>query len=256
MQISDKRYSRKWLKQLKPLDPAALWSDFLARDDLPPLTFSFEASAVYSSNIEGNSIDLDSFMNSKLDRASRAFKAKERREIETLVEAYQFAQKHVSSEKNLLKAHGILAEHLLPKAHRGKYRDQRVFVYSQYDIEYAAVEPEFVLKKMQEVFEDVRSLKRQSQEIANVFYYASLLHLVFVHIHPFQDGNGRAARLLEKWFLSSCLGKRAWQIPSEQYYKEHRAEYYKKIKLGLKYYDLDYDLCAPFLTMLVKSLRK
>ncbi|HEY3134904.1 MAG TPA: Fic family protein [Blastocatellia bacterium] len=66
---------------------------------------------------------------------------------------------------------------------------------------------------MQEVFEDVRSLKRQSQDFASVFYYASLLHLVFVHTHPFQDGNGRAARLLEKWFLASYLGKRAGQIP-------------------------------------------
>jgi Fic family protein len=256
MHINDKRYLREWLKQLKPLDPAALWADFVTRDDLPPLTFSLEASAVYSSNIEGNSIDLDSFMNSKLGRGIRAFKAKERKEIETLVEAYQFAQKHVLSEKNLLKAHGILAEHLLPKAQQGKYRVQRMFVYSQHGIEYAAVEPEFVPEKMKEVFEDLRSLKRQSQDIASVFYYASLLHLVFVHIHPFQDGNGRAARLLEKWFLSSYLGKRAWQIPSEQYYKEHRAEYYKNIKIGLDYYNLNYDLCVPFLTMLVKSLSR
>lgn len=255
MYISDKRYLREWLKQLKPLDPEKLWSNFLARDDLPPLTFSFECSAVYSSNIEGNSIDLDSFMNSKLNRNGRAFKAKERTEIETLIRAYQFAQKHVLNEKNLLKAHAILAEHLLPKAQRGKYRNQRMFVYSQLGIEYAAVEPEFVPKKMREVFDDVKSLKRQSQDVTSVFYYASLLHLVFVHIHPFQDGNGRAARLLEKWFLSSYLGKRAWQIPSEQYYKEHRAEYYKNIKIGLNYYDLNYDLYVPFLTMIVKCLR-
>lgn len=91
MRTTDKRYFREWLKQLKPLDPEELWKDFLARDDLPKLTFSFEASAVYSSNIEGNSIDLDSFMNSKLNRNGRAFKAKERREIETLVDAYRFA---------------------------------------------------------------------------------------------------------------------------------------------------------------------
>ena len=130
--IDDKRYLKKLLKQLKPLDPAALWSDFASRDDLPPITFSLEASAVYSSNIEGNTIDLDSFMNSKLDRKSRAFKAKERKEIEALVEAYQFAGKHALSEKNLLKAHSILAKPLLPKAHHGKYREQLMFVYSQH----------------------------------------------------------------------------------------------------------------------------
>jgi len=182
MRISNKRYFGDWLKQLKPLDPAALWSDFLARDDLPPLTFSFEASAVYSSNIEGNSLDLDAFMNSKLNRTGRAFKAKERREIETLAEAYRFARTHVLNEKNLLKAHAILAEHLLPKAQRGRYRDQRMFVYSQRGIEYAAVEPQFVPDKMEEVFDDLKSLKREPQDARSVFYYASLLHLVFVHI--------------------------------------------------------------------------
>jgi Fic family protein len=134
MQVSDKQYFIQWLKQLTPLDPVALWSDFLARDDLPPLTFSFEASAVYSSNIEGNSVDIDSFMNSKLNRNGRAYKTKERREIETLVDAYRFAQKHVLSEKNLMKAHAILSEHLLPKAQRGKYCDQLMFVYSQHGI--------------------------------------------------------------------------------------------------------------------------
>jgi Fic family protein len=256
MHIDDKRYLRRLVKQLKPLDPAVLWSDFAARDDLPPLTFSFQASAVYSSNIEGNTMDLDSFMNSKLDRRGRAFKAKERKEIETLVEAYQFARKHALSEKNFLKAHAILAKPLLPKSQQGKYRDQLMFVYSQYGIEYAAVEPELVAQKMQVVFEDLKSLKRQSQDTASIFYHASLVHLVFVHIHPFQDGNGRAARLLEKWFLSNYLGKRAWQIPSEQYYKEHLAKYYKNIKIGLNYHDLNYDLGVPFLTMLVKSLRK
>jgi len=79
---------------------------------------------------------------------------------------------------------------------------------------------------------------------------------VFVHIHSFQDGNGRAARLLEKWFLASYLGKRDWQIPSEQCYKEHRAEYYENIKIGLNYYELNYYLSVPFLTMSVKSLHK
>src|SRR5436190_17466930 len=143
MQISDKQYFRQWLKQLRSLIPKKLWSEFVTRDDFPPLTFSFEASAVYSSNIEGNSIDIDSFMNSKLDRNGRAFKVKERKEINTLIDAYRFAQSHVLNEKNLLKAHAILSEHLLPKSLRGRYRDQRMFVYSQHGIEYAALEPEF-----------------------------------------------------------------------------------------------------------------
>ena len=88
-----------------------------------------------------------------------------------------------------------------------------------------------------------------------LFYHAALIHLVFVHIHPFQDGNGRAARLLEKWFLAAHLGEKAWQIPSEQFYKENRPEYYRNIKIGENFYFLDYDQCVPFLTMLPRALQ-
>jgi Fic family protein len=90
--------------------------------------------------------------------------------------------------------------------------------------------------------------------VTEAFYHAALIHLVFAHIHPFMDGNGRAARLLEKWFLADKLGREAWHMPSEKYYKEHVAEYYRNIKLGLNFYTLNYDRSAPFLTMLVKSL--
>ena len=61
------------------------------------------------------------------------------------------------------------------------------------------------------------------RNIEEVFYFASMLHLVFAHIHPFQDGNGRAARLLEKWFLASKLEDKAWLIQSEKFYKENKS---------------------------------
>jgi Fic family protein len=33
-----------------------------------------------------------------------------------------------------------------------------------------------------------------------------LIHLRLAQIHPFRDGNGRAARLIEKWFVAEKLG--------------------------------------------------
>ncbi len=68
------------------------------------------------------------------------------------------------------------------------------------------------------------------------FYYASFIHLVFVNIHPFNDGNGRAARLLEKWFLADHLGEKAWYIKSEKYFYHHVNEYYKNLnQIGMFY---------------------
>jgi Fic family protein len=75
-----------------------------------------------------------------------------------------------------------------------------------------------------------------------------------VHIHPFSDGNGRAARLLEKWFLAEKLGVKFWAISSEKYYKENQKDYYKNINLGVNFYELNYDKCIDFLEMLPKTI--
>jgi Fic family protein len=251
MDVDDRAYYRPWRAALRGLDPLKLWRRFSLLEELPPLDFSNQVSAVYSANIEGNSIDLNSFLRGQTAR----FKAKEREEIEDLIAAYEFAQSYALTEKNLLAAHSTLASTLLPKRSLGKYRDQMVYVYSRAGMEYAAIEPEYVPGKMHEMFRDIRALKQSKLSTAEVFYHAALIHLVFVHIHPFMDGNGRAARLVEKWFLASHLGRKAWHVPSEAYYKEHLADYYKNIKIGLNYYTLNYDRCVPFLTMSVKSLR-
>ncbi len=254
MDATDRQYFKDWLKAVGRSKPAKLWRDFISQEELPSLTFSNEVSAVYSSAIEGNSIDLNSYLRSKARGQNVSFKAKEYAEIEALIEAYGHAQKYALNEKNLLAAHHILAAPLLSKAGRGRYRTQPVAVYSRRGIEYVALEPEFVPEAMNALFVDVKELRQDALDVDEVFYHAALIHLVFVHIHPFVDGNGRAARLLEKWFLASQIGREAWHIQSEAYYKEHQATYYKNIKIGLNYHTLDYDRCVPFLTMLVKSL--
>lgn len=254
IKVTDQRYFKPWLKQLGALKPERVWRQFISANQRPAIEFANAVSAVYSSNIEGNPIDVNSYLASKFRGRTIKFKPKDRREIEHLESAYQFAQSHVLNEKNLLTAHGMLAANLLTRSTLGKYRNQMVYVYSRSGMEYAALEPDYLPSAMRQLFVGVRELRRSKLSVAQVLYHASLIHLVFVHVHPFMDGNGRAARLLEKWFLASGLGRAAWHIPSEMYYKEHVGEYYKNIKLGLNFYTLDYDRCIPFLTMIVKSL--
>jgi Fic family protein len=107
---------------------------------------------------------------------------------------------------------------------------------------------------MRELFVDIRELLSRPLTATEIFYYASLIHLVFVHIHPFADGNGRTGRLLEKWFLATTLGPDLWKIASEEYYLAHRSEYYQNINLGVNYYELNYHLSLPFLSMLIESV--
>ncbi|MGM0377512.1 MAG: Fic family protein, partial [Bacteroidota bacterium] len=73
---------------------------------------------------------------------------------------------------------------------------------------------------------------------------------VFVKIHPFQDGNGRTARLLEKWFLIEKIGQKATAIQLEKnYYKKIKEYYFNIRKIGLEYEELDYEKSLDFLLM-------
>ncbi len=68
--------------------------------------------------------------------------------------------------------------------------------------------------------DDISTLNlKMKLSIEEIFYYASYMHIVFVNIHPFNDGNGRAARQLGKWFLLlQHQAKQPGILQSEKYY--------------------------------------
>ena len=73
-----------------------------------------------------------------------------------------------------------------------------------------------VKSETERLFLDISILLNDKLSLPEIFYYAAYIHLVFVKIHPFQDGNGRTARLLEKWFLIEKLGKKIISIELEK----------------------------------------
>lgn len=233
-------------------------------------------SAVFSANIEGNSLDLNSFVNAK-NFQKKFPQRKEEKEIQNLLESYLFALKRSLTEKNLLNAHKISSETLLPESQQGKYRDQKVGVFGKEGLIYMAVEPENVEEEMEKLFQEIKGfLKRNRSNFptdkhlpsvpfghkgegrgvvkTEVFFFASYIHLRFAHIHPFMDGNGRMARILEKWILAETLGEEYWYIQTEEVYKNNRSEYYQSINLGINFYELNYSKAFPFLEMLPKYL--
>ena len=123
------------------------------------------------------------------------------------------------------------------------------------NIEYVAAGPALLKKLMKLFFADLATLISADLDFTEVLFFAALIHLVFVKIHPFEDGNGRTARLLEKWFVAQKLGAKAWYIQSEKYYYTHHKTYYTNIRsLGLEYDTLNYGQALPFLLMLPQSL--
>jgi Fic family protein len=214
--------------------------------------FYLANSAVHSSNIEGNTVSFDTYL--KASEFNMHLKTKEIKEIEDLIAAYQYARENELTLENILKAHEILTTSILVKKERGKIRKVKVGVRSEGRLIYLAVGPEFVKQELIKLFADISILLNTKLTTTEVFYYAAFIHLVFVNIHPFVDGNGRATRLIEKWFLAKKLGDNSWFITSEKNYWDNRLIYYMNLQIGLNYYEIKYDLSLPFLSMLPNSI--
>ncbi|HQS04561.1 MAG TPA: Fic family protein, partial [Daejeonella sp.] len=166
------------------------------------------------------------------------------------------AQSNLLNEENVKQAHKLLSKHIVADVWQGKYRTQNMYVATDDGrIEYLAVQPQAISIEIRKFYTDIKYLLDKSMSTAEAFFYASMIHLVFVKIHPWNDGNGRSARLFEKWFLAEKLGPKAWFIQSEKMYYQNHQLYYKNIRaLGLEYENLDYDQALPFLFMLPKTL--
>jgi hypothetical protein len=72
-------------------------------DEKGTFTYLTKASTVYSSNIEGNSIDLNSFMNYESSK-EKLKTGKEIKETEKLISAYKLAQRSSLSKEKSLKS--------------------------------------------------------------------------------------------------------------------------------------------------------
>ena len=238
--------------------PADLQSSFDALKDaeISTNTFSFytSVSSVFSSKIEGEEIELDSYVKHK--RFGIEFTPDYTQKIDDLYNAYTFAKTNILNQENIEEAHKLLSKHIVAKHQQGKVRIHNMYVSTPDGrIEYVAASPYEVSGEMSKLYSDIGVLLKEKLSISEVFYFASMIHLVFVKIHPWNDGNGRSARLIEKWFLSQRLGDKAWFIQSEKnYYLQHQT-YYNNIRiLGIEYPSLDYSKALPFLLMLPNSL--
>jgi Fic family protein len=240
-------------KRQQKIDVESLFASIkLKPQTVEDFKFYLANSAVHSSNIEGNTISFDTYL--KVSEFNMHLKTKEIKEIEDLIAAYNYARENELTLDNILKAHEILTTSILLKKERGKIRRVKVGVRSEGRLIYLAIEPEFVKQELVKLFADISILLRTKLTTTEVFYYAALIHLVFVNIHPFIDGNGRATRLIEKWFLAKKLGDNSWFITSEKNYWDNRPTYYKNLQLGVNYYEIKFEMSIPFLLMLPNSI--
>jgi len=231
--------------------------DALKDAEISTDTFSFYTSvaSVFSSKIEGQNIELDSYIKHKRDGIE--FLPDYTKKIDDLYSAYTFAKSNLLNKTNIGKVHQLLSKNIVAKHQQGRLRMHNMYVSTpDGKIEYVAVSPYEIEAEMEKFYNDIKLLLKQELSLQEVFFYAAMIHLVFVKIHPWNDGNGRSGRLIEKWFLGQKLGEKVWFIPSERnYYEQHQTYYNNLRKLGIEYQELDYSKALPFLLMLPNSLK-
>ena len=229
----------------------------IQQKELEPHSFTFytSVSVMSSSKIEGEQLEVDSYVKHKMLNIEYLPELTEK--PNDLYKAYLLAKDNSLTNKNFCEAHKLIAAHLLPESQRGVLRKTEMLVmeHKTGSIQYEATMLNILPNEYEKLWDDIESLLKKVLSIEEVFYYAAFIHLVFVAIHPFGDGNGRIGRLLEKWFLARKLGERAWYIQSEKFYYKHVNDYYKNLsRIGIFYEKLDYEKALPFLLMLPQSL--
>ncbi len=84
----------------------------------------------------------------------------------------------------------------------------------------------------------------------------ALVHLYFVHVHPFDDGNGRSARALSNLYLMKQEYPFINFLAPSDYFDHHRGQYYRAIQ-NSEAHDSDATFfILYYLTALVEQLKE
>lgn len=201
-----------------------------------------------STSIEGNKLaqfEVGKVLEGKSVRAPQ----KDILEVENYYKALKILDemaksKHPLTVEEILKLHKIVMEGLTEDKKVGKYRPADVYVLDDLGdgreiLRFKAPPAKSVSKLITELLE---WLKQSKKDGVHPIIRAALLHLEFVSIHPFTDGNGRAARLLTQLQLYRDSWDFRKILVLEDYYNRDRMSYYNaEQEVQGKHYKKDAD---------------
>lgn len=101
------------------------------------------------------------------------------------------------------------------------YRHDAVYIVGQ-DIEHTGLAHE----KLPEYMERFTSFIC-GDNMQNTLMKAAVIHFYMAYLHPYFDGNGRMARLMQLWYLHQQGFSSALFVPFSGYIERSRNEYYK-----------------------------
>ena len=124
---------------------------------------------------------------------------------------------------DLLRLHELAMKDLLPDAKTGALRTGAVYIVDQDEkLKYTGPAARSVKKKIDDLIGWIAAAGKN----VHPCIASAILHYQFVSIHPFADGNGRAARLLAMLYLGMRGYDFNGSIVLDSYYAQERSEYY------------------------------
>lgn len=208
------------LKKLNKLRP-------LSRTLLLKLKERFEIEMTYNSNaIEGNTLTLkETYWVIQQGITVKGKSLKDHLEAKSHKEALDFLYEMIEHGKNF-----TFSEHLIKEFHSliiqdidkniaGRYRNVDVFIAGAEHVPPSALDVPFKMREL--VYWAQKNYKKM-----DIIEFAAIFHHKFVHIHPFQDGNGRSGRLLMNIFLMQ------YGFPIAIIQKNDRQKYYRVLEIA------------------------
>lgn len=190
----------------------------------------------YSNMIEGNELSQTEAMRATKGLLDKTTKMKV--ELVNYVEALQLIDERLDSgsleltPEFVMQLHGAATKDLgredesFKPRHEGKWRDGMAVVHNPIsgEIIHEGAKPDEVQGRMAGMLERINA--KLNDPDWNVFVVAGVLHHAIVNIHPFADGNGRIARLMQIALLLKENAIPGKFIAFDRYYAEDRSAYY------------------------------
>lgn len=209
---------------------------------LVELQKSAEAISTYAStSIEGNPLPLTA-VKKLLKTKPQNLKQSEREVInynKTLQEINDKLKKgRITFNLSLiLEIQKKVTDKLIPRFQSGRFRTQPVFVNNPRSHQTIYWPPD--AKDVLPLMEDLVDFVQKNKKVVDLLILAGIFHKQMVIIHPFMDGNGRAARLLTKILLAE-MGLDTFNLFSfENYYNNNVTQYFKMVGERGNFYDLE-----------------
>lgn len=170
--------------------------------------------------IEGNMLSEDQV--SDIIEGKRVIApAREILEVKNALRTYElYPSLNALSERDLLKAHGVMMKGMIPDA--GRYRNCNEGVFKGNKCVHFAPPPGMVPMLMKNLFSWLKTSK------AHWLIKSCIFHYEFEFIHPFRDGNGRMGRLWQSLILGKWNSVFA-HLPVENLVYANQQEYYNAI---------------------------